>query len=301
MTEDSVQAARHGAVDTAHILNEALPYLQRYAGETIVIKYGGNAMTEPHLQKSFCENVVMMKQVGIEPVVVHGGGPQIGEMLKRLDVPSHFVDGMRVTDKATMEVVEMVLGGLVNKHIVSLLGASGGRALGLTGKDSQLITASPMQLPGQPRDALGFVGQVESVDRQVLDDLRLQGFIPVIAPIGTDRHGASYNINADLVASAVATALGASRLLLLTNTPGILDDTGKLLTGLDAAHVHELIDAGTIYGGMLPKVQCALDAVERGVPSVVILDGRVEHALLLELFTDQGAGTLIGSPQTAVS
>lgn len=301
MTGTTSQTAPTGAADTARILNEALPYLQRYAGETIVIKYGGNAMTEPHLQKSFCENVVMMKQVGIEPVVVHGGGPQIGDMLKRLDVQSHFVDGMRVTDKATMEVVEMVLGGLVNKQIVSLLGQAGGRAIGLTGKDAQLIGARPMQLKGHAPDVLGYVGEVESVDRRVLERLRSEGFIPVIAPIGTDRKGASYNINADLVASAVAIALGASRLLLLTNTPGILDNAGTLLTGLDAARVQALIDDGTIYGGMLPKVQCALDAVERGVPSVVILDGRVEHALLLELFTDQGAGTLIGAHPNVVA
>jgi acetylglutamate kinase len=284
------------ASTTARILNEALPYLQRYAGETIVIKYGGNAMTDEKLQRSFCENVVMMKQVGIEPVVVHGGGPQIGDMLKRLNVQSHFVEGMRVTDKATMEVVEMVLGGLVNKQIVSLLSQAGGRALGLTGKDARLIRARTMQLPDQPKDVLGFVGEVESVDCRVLDRLRNQDFIPVIAPIGTDDSGASYNINADLVASAIAIALGASRLLLLTNTPGILDAEGQLLTGLDSAAVRTLIDDGTIYGGMLPKVSCALDAVDRGVPSVVILDGRVEHALLLELFTDQGAGTLIGTP-----
>lgn len=288
-------AARHeDASTTARILNEALPYLQRYAGKTIVIKYGGNAMTDAHLQKSFCENVVMMKQVGIQPVVVHGGGPQIGEMLKRLDVNSRFVDGMRVTDAETMQVVEMVLGGLVNKQIVSLLSQAGGRALGLTGKDAHLISARSMQLPGHPPDVLGYVGEVESIDRRILDRLRSDDFIPVIAPIGTDANGASYNINADLVASAIASALGASRLLLLTNTPGILDAEGQLLTGLGAEDVRRLIDDGTIHGGMLPKVQCALDAVDQGVPSVVILDGRVEHALLLELFTDQGAGTLIG-------
>ncbi len=291
---DSNQRHRKPAVDKAHVLNEALPYLQRYAGETIVIKYGGNAMTDPQLQRSFCANVVMMKQVGIDPVVVHGGGPQIGEMLTRMQVESRFIDGMRVTDAATMEVVEMVLGGHVNKEIVSLLGQAGGRALGLTGKDARLIMAAPMQLEGHAADALGYVGEVESIDRRVLDKLRDAGFIPVIAPIGTDASGASYNINADLVASAVASTLGASRLLLLTNTPGILDAQGQLLTGLDADKVRRLIDDGVIHGGMLPKVQCALEAVGRGVPSVVILDGRVEHALLLELFTDEGAGTLIG-------
>lgn len=298
VTRNARNSAASDAATTARILNEALPYLQRYSGETIVIKYGGNAMTDARLQRSFCQNVVMMKQVGIEPVVVHGGGPQIGKMLEQLDVQSQFVDGMRVTDKATMEVVEMVLGGLVNKQIVSLLSQAGGRALGLTGKDSRLIQAKTMQLPGRPKDVLGYVGEVEAVDSQVLAHLRGEGFIPVIAPIGTDIAGASYNINADLVASAIAVALGASRLLLLTNTPGILDASGSLLTGLDSAAVRGLIDDGTIHGGMLPKVNCALEAVDRGVPSVVILDGRVEHALLLELFTDQGAGTLIGTAQS---
>ena len=288
-------SSRSDASATARILNEALPYLQRYNGETIVIKYGGNAMTDERLQRSFCENVVMMKQVGINPVVVHGGGPQIGDMLKRLDVGSTFIDGMRVTDAATMEVVEMVLGGLVNKQIVSLLSQAGGRAIGLTGKDARLISARTLQLPGHPPGALGYVGEVASIDRQVLDRLRSDDFIPVIAPIGSDSSGASYNINADLVASAVASALGASRLLLLTNTPGILDTQDQLLTGLGATDVRKLIEDGTIHGGMLPKVQCALDAVDQGVRSVVILDGRVEHALLLELFTDEGAGTLIGS------
>jgi len=280
--------------DTARVLNEALPYLQRYAGERIVIKYGGNAMTDARLQAGFAANVAMMKQVGIDPVVVHGGGPQIGQMLQRLQIESRFEDGMRVTDAATMEVVEMVLGGLVNKHIVSNLARAGGRAIGVTGKDADLISARPMRLPGRPDVDLGYVGEVESIDTRLLERLMDDRFIPVLAPIGTDADGASYNINADLVAGAVAAALGASRLLLLTNTPGILDAGGTLLTGLSADDVDALIDDGTIHGGMLPKVRCALEAVEAGVPSVVILDGRVEHALLLELFTDQGAGTLIG-------
>lgn len=282
-----------GAANTARVLNEALPYLQRYAGQTVVIKYGGNAMTDEHLQRSFAQNVVMMKQVGINPVVVHGGGPQIGEMLKRLKIESEFIDGMRVTDKATMEVVEMVLGGLVNKNIVSLLNQVGGRAVGLTGKDSEFITASAMKLPGKPDVSLGYVGDVESVNTDILDHLIDDDFIPVIAPIGTNAEGASFNINADLVASSVAVALNASRLLLLTNTPGILDKQGALLTGLTSSNIQSLIADGTLSGGMLPKVTCALEAIANGVPSVVIIDGRVEHAVLLELFTDQGAGTLI--------
>ena len=282
-----------GAATKARVLNEALPYLQRYTGQTVVIKYGGNAMTDEHLKRSFAQNVVMMKQVGINPVVVHGGGPQIGEMLKRLKIESEFIDGMRVTDQAPMEVVEMVLGGLVNKNIVSLLNQVGGRAVGLTGKDSEFITASPMKLPGKPDVSLGYVGEVESVNTDILDHLIEDDFIPVIAPIGTDATGASYNINADLVASAVAIALKASRLLLLTNTPGILDKQGELLTGLTSSDIQALIADGTLSGGMLPKVSCSLEAVASGVRSVVIIDGRVEHAVLLELFTDQGAGTLI--------
>jgi acetylglutamate kinase len=278
---------------TAQVLNEALPYLQRYTGQTVVIKYGGNAMTDETLKRSFAQNVVMMKQVGINPVVVHGGGPQIGQMLSRLAIESQFIDGMRVTDSATMEVVEMVLGGLVNKSIVSLLNQVGGRAVGLTGKDAGLIEAAPMHLPGKPDVSLGFVGEVKHIRTGVLHRLIDNDIIPVIAPIGADARGASYNINADLVASSIAIALKASRLLLLTNTPGILDQQGKLLTGLSAGDINALISDGTLHGGMLPKVQCALDAVAAGVRSVVIIDGRVEHAVLLELFTDQGLGTLI--------
>ena len=278
---------------TARVLNEALPYLQRYSGQTVVIKYGGNAMTDETLKRSFAQNVVMMKQVGINPVVVHGGGPQIGEMLSRLAIESQFIDGMRVTDAATMEVVEMVLGGLVNKSIVSLLNQVGGRAIGLTGKDAGLIEATPMRLPGKPDVSLGFVGEVKNIRTGVLNRLMDNDIIPVIAPIGTDANGASYNINADLVASSIAIALNASRLLLLTNTPGILDQSGDLLTGLTPKDIAALIEEGTLYGGMLPKVQCSLDAVAAGVRSVVIIDGRVEHAVLLELFTDQGLGTLI--------
>ena len=289
---EAVDSVRSPA-ETARVLNEALPYLQRYSGQTVVIKYGGNAMTDETLKRSFAQNVVMMKQVGINPVVVHGGGPQIGEMLSRLAIESQFIDGMRVTDAATMEVVEMVLGGLVNKSIVSLLNQVGGRAIGLTGKDAGLIEATPMRLPGKPDVSLGFVGEVKNIRTGVLNRLMDNDIIPVIAPIGTDANGASYNINADLVASSIAIALNASRLLLLTNTPGILDQSGELLTGLTPKDIAALIEEGTLYGGMLPKVQCSLDAVAAGVRSVVIIDGRVEHAVLLELFTDQGLGTLI--------
>lgn len=281
------------AQQTARILNEALPYLQRYSGQTVVIKYGGNAMTDERLKRSFAQNVVMMKQVGIHPVVVHGGGPQIGQMLERLNMHSEFIDGMRVTDSGTMEVVEMILGGSVNKSVVSLLNQVGGKAIGLTGKDANLIQAVPLSLPGKPDVSLGYVGEVSGVNASILHQLISSHTIPVIAPIGTDASGASYNINADLVASSIAIALNASRLLLLTNTPGILDADEQLLTGLTPSDISTLINNGTLYGGMLPKVQCALDAVAAGVSSVVILDGRVENALLLELFTDQGIGTLI--------
>jgi len=288
-----LQAAR----DTARVLNEALPYLQRYTGQTVVIKYGGNAMTDEHLQRCFAQNIVTLKHVGINPIVVHGGGPQIAQMLTRLNIESEFLDGMRVTNADTMEVVEMVLGGVVNKSIVSLLNQVGGKAVGLTGKDADLILAESLHLPGREPDALGYVGQVNKINVGVVHRLQEQNLIPVIAPIGTDRDGASYNINADLVASAVASALKATRLLLLTNTPGILDKQGQLLTGITPTQIASLIADGTIQGGMLPKVQCALDAVAAGVGSVQIIDGRVEHAVLLELFTDQGVGTLIRADQ----
>ena len=281
------------AAETARVLNEALPYLQRYNGETIVIKYGGNAMTDVGLQRLFAQNIVMMKQVGIHPIVVHGGGPQIGAMLERLNIESSFIDGMRVTDAATMEVVEMVLGGLVNKQIVSLLAQAGGKAVGLTGRDSGLIEAKPLKLAGKPEADLGHVGEVVRINTSVLSTLQDSQTIPVIAPVGADKNGSPYNINADLVASSVASALKARRLLLLTNTRGILDKNDTLLTGLTPEDVKRYIDDGTIAGGMLPKVQCALDAVHSGVGSAQIIDGRVEHAVLLELFTDQGVGTLI--------
>jgi len=288
------------ATQVAQVLNEALPYIQRLSGKTIVIKFGGNAMVDEQLKQSFARNIVLMKQVGINPVVVHGGGPQIGQLLKQLGKESHFIQGMRVTDSETMNVVEMVLGGQVNKSIVSLINQQGGRAVGLTGKDGGLIQAKPLKLTAENSDKqppemvdLGHVGEVESIDPAVVHMLDSSDFIPVIAPIGVDAEGHSYNINADLVASRVAAVLGAEKLLLLTNTVGILDKESNLLTGLSAVQIDDLIADGTIQGGMLPKVQCALDAVNSGVSTAQIIDGRVDNAVLLELFTDQGVGTLI--------
>jgi len=291
---------KQDAIKTADVLNEALPYIQRFAGSTVVIKYGGNAMIDERLKRSFARNVVLMKAIGIDPVIVHGGGPQIGTLLTQLGVESKFVNGMRVTDEKTMEVVEMVLGAQVNKSIVSLINHEGGRAVGLTGKDAGLIKARPLKMT-DPESAtaidLGQVGEVASIDASILHTLYDDGFIPVIAPIGVGRGGSSYNINADLVASEIASVLKAEKLLLLTNTTGILDKSGNLLTGLSPGQVAELIADGTIEGGMLPKVQCALNAVERGVNSVQIIDGRVENAILLELFTVAGVGTQILSAQ----
>lgn len=281
--------------NTAEVLIEALPYIQRYTGKTIVIKYGGNAMTDETLQSSFARDIVLLKHVGMNPVVVHGGGPQIGEMLKRLGKESRFVQGMRVTDCETMEVVQMVLGGQVNKDIVSLINQHGGRAVGLTGKDGGLIRAKRLQLKSnssQPVD-LGHVGEVDAIDPSVVEMLDTGDFIPVIAPIGVCRDGTAYNINADLVAGKMAVVLGAEKLILLTNTQGVLTSEGELLTGLSADDVRSLIADGTIQGGMLPKIQCALDAIQSGVKTAHIIDGRVQHALLLELLTDKGVGTLL--------
>ncbi|RFA30048.1 acetylglutamate kinase [Alkalilimnicola ehrlichii] len=292
------------ATQVAHVLIEALPYIQRFSGKTIVVKYGGNAMTEEHLKHSFARDIVLMKLVGFNPVVVHGGGPQIGKLLDRIGKESRFIEGMRVTDAETMDVVEMVLGGLVNKEIVNLINAKGGRAVGLTGKDGDLIRARKLTLSRRQAEQgsedvdIGFVGEVASIDASVVDMLDHGEFIPVIAPIGVGEDGRSYNINADLVAGKIAEVLGAEKLILLTNTPGVLDKQGELLTGLNAARVESLIEDGTIQGGMLPKIRCALDAVQGGVRAAHIIDGRVEHAVLLELFTDQGVGTLIhGSGQ----
>ncbi|MBK5964310.1 acetylglutamate kinase [Thiocystis minor] len=284
----------------AHVLIEALPYIRRFRGKTMVIKYGGNAMVDDVLKEGFARDVVLMKMVGINPVIVHGGGPQIGSLLKRLGKTSEFVQGMRVTDAETMDVVEMVLGGLVNKEIVHFLNRHGGSAVGLTGKDGDLIRARKMLLK---RDApelkepeiidIGHVGEVESIDPSILNMLVNGNFIPVIAPIGVGEDGRSYNINADLVAGKIAQVLKAEKLLLLTNIAGLLDADGTLIQDLDVGRVKTLIAEGVIHGGMLPKIQCALDAVQSGVKTAHIIDGRVEHAVMLDLFTDTGVGTLI--------
>lgn len=287
------------AIQVAHVLIEALPYIQRFRGKTVVVKYGGHAMTAEHLKHSFARDIVMMKLVGINPVVVHGGGPQIGKLLERMGRESRFVGGMRVTDAETMDVVEMVLGGMVNKEIVNLINSKGGRAIGLTGKDGSLIQARKLTLRqiGSGAEAelvdLGYVGEVANIDAAVVQMLERSDFIPVIAPIGVGEDGRSYNINADLVAGKLAEVLRAEKLILLTDTAGVLDKSGVLLTGLDSERVEGLIADGTIHGGMLPKVGCALDAVQAGVRSAHIIDGRVEHAVLLELLTDEGVGTLI--------
>jgi acetylglutamate kinase len=288
------------ATRVAKVLGEALPYIRRFRGKTIVVKYGGNAMVDERLKSGFARDIVLMRLVGINPVVVHGGGPQIGRLLEKIGKESRFVEGMRVTDSETMDVVEMVLGGLVNKDIVNLISRHGGRAVGLTGKDGDLIHARKLTITRDSPELeapeiidIGHVGEVASVDASVVDMLVSGGFIPVIAPIGVGEDGHSYNINADLVAGRVAEVLGAEKLILLTNTTGLLDKEGVLLTGLTAAEVDELIADGTIHGGMLPKIQCALSAVKSGVRSAHIIDGRVEHAVLVELFTDEGVGTLI--------
>jgi acetylglutamate kinase len=289
------------ALNIAKVLTEALPYIQRFQGKTMVIKYGGNAMVDDALKKGFARDVVLMKLVGMNPVIVHGGGPQIGNMLEQIGKESEFVNGMRVTDSETMDVVEMVLGGLVNKEIVNLINRLGGHAVGLTGKDGDLIRAKKLTFTKQAPEMnapeiidIGHVGEVSSIDSSLIDMLVQGDFIPVIAPIGVgEEDGQSYNINADLVAGKLAMTLQAEKLILLTNTEGVLDNDGKLLTGLDAKEVEQLIDNGTIHGGMLPKINCALDAVHAGVNTAQIIDGRVEHAVLLEVFTDQGVGTLI--------
>lgn len=283
------------AKQKAQDLAEALPYIQQFQDKTIVIKYGGNAMTEETLKEGFARDVVLLKLVGMNPVIVHGGGPQIGDLLQRLGKQSEFIQGMRVTDKETMDIVEMVLGGLVNKEIVSLINKHGGRAVGLTGKDGNFIRAKKMKLKSEKNDDLdiGQVGEVESIDPELVALLDTRDFIPVIAPIGVGEAGEAYNINADLVAGKLAETLRAEKLILMTNTPGVLDKNGKLLTGLTAATVDRLFADGTISGGMLPKISSALDAVKNGVRSCHIIDGRVEHALLLEILTNEGVGTLI--------
>jgi len=285
------------ATQKAQILAEALPYIRRFHGKTIVIKYGGNAMTDEKLKHSFARDVVLLKLVGMDPVVVHGGGPQIDEMLKRIGKKGEFIQGMRVTDSETMDVVEMVLGGLVNKDIVNLINQHGGRAIGLTGKDGSFIRARKMLVQNKDDAAemldIGQVGEIQSIDPEIISLLESREFIPVVAPIGVGEDGESYNINADLVAGKLAEVLRAEKLILLTNTPGVLDKNGNLLTGLTPKQVDGLFADGTIHGGMLPKIGSALDAAKSGVKSVHIIDGRVEHALLLEVLTDQGVGTLI--------
>jgi acetylglutamate kinase len=288
----------NGTHNIAKVLTESLPYIQKFQGKTIVIKYGGNAMIDEQLKSSFARDIVLMKSVGMNPVVVHGGGPQIGKILKKIGKQSEFIGGMRVTDAETMDVVEMVLGGLVNKEIVNLIHQHGGHSIGLTGKDGSLITAKKLQhnikLTSEIID-LGHVGEVDEIDTSVIDLLLKGDFIPVIAPIGVGEDGFSYNINADLVAGSIAEALNAEKLILLTNTSGLLDANDNLLTGLDAKKIDDLIADGTIHGGMLPKIGCALSAVKNGVKSAHIIDGRVSHAVLLEIFTDNGVGTLITS------
>ena len=287
------------ARDKAKILAEALPYIQRFHGKTIVIKYGGNAMIEDTLKQGFARDVVLLKLVGMNPVIIHGGGPQIDQMLKRVGKQGEFIQGMRVTDAETMDVVEMVLGGSVNKDIANLINRHGGKAVGLTGKDGAFIRARKLLVKDHEKIGewinIGQVGEIEYVDPSLIALLDSQDFIPVIAPIGVGEHGESYNINADLVAGKLAEILRAEKLILLTNTPGVLDKEGNLLTGLSAERVDELFEDGTISGGMLPKIGSALDAVKKGVKSCHIIDGRVEHALLLEILTDRGVGTLISS------
>lgn len=292
----------HSPNSVVEILSEALPYIQRYAGKTIVVKYGGNAMIDEKLIDSFARDIVLMKTVGLNPVVVHGGGPQIGELLERLNIRSEFIEGMRVTTTEAMDVVEMVLGGQVNKGIVNRINMAGGKAIGLTGKDNAQIKARKMTLT-RPSEALkvpeiidlGHVGEIVSVSTELIEMLCQAGFIPVIAPIGVDEEGHAYNINADIVAGKVAQALKAKRLMLLTNISGLMDQDGNVMNWATIDDIDRLIADGTIHGGMLPKVHCALEAVKRGVDSAVIVDGRVPHATLLEIFTDAGAGTLIGA------
>jgi len=287
------------AKNIAKVLTEALPYIQQFTGKTVVVKYGGSAMVDETLKQSFARDIVLMKLVGINPIIVHGGGPQIGAVLEQLSIESKFVDGLRVTDTQTMDVVEMVLGGLVNKEIVNLLNQNQGKAVGITGKDGNLIKAKKLKLRRKDPKLtdeivdIGHVGEIISINTEILETMKDSDFIPIIAPIGTDDSGASYNINADSVAGAIAKVIGAEKLILLTNVEGVKNKKGEVLTGLSAAQVSKLIANKTLQGGMLPKVKCALEAIKGGVTSAHIIDGRVEHAVLLEIFTNQGIGTLI--------
>jgi acetylglutamate kinase len=293
------ELSQASAATKAAVLAEALPYIRRFHGKTIVVKYGGNAMTDEHLKRSFAHDVVLLKLVGLNPVVVHGGGPQIEQLLTQIGKKGEFIQGMRVTDAETMDIVEMVLAGKVNKEIVELINHAGGKAVGLTGQDGGLIRARKLLLasnehPDQSID-IGQVGEVEAIDPDVIRTLTNNGFIPVIAPIGSGKNGETYNINADVVAGKVAEVLKAEKLMMLTNTPGVLDKSGKLLTGLTSKEIDALFADGTISGGMLPKISSALDAAKAGVNSVHIVDGRVDHALLLEVLTSEGVGTMIKS------
>ena len=288
------------AKNIAHVLIEALPYINRFTGKTFVIKYGGNAMVDEKLKNSFAQDIILMKRVGMNPIVVHGGGPQIGQLLKRLGKESNFFQGMRITDSETMDVVQMVLGGLVNKDIVTLINHHGGAAVGLTGKDAELIRARKLTFTRDNPEMnapeiidIGHVGEITSFDTSIIDLLIHGNFIPVIAPIGVGDDGQSYNINADVVAGKLAEVLKAEKLMLLTNTAGVLSKQGELLTGLDVKQMQILIEDGTIKDGMLPKAHCALDAAQSGVHTAHIIDGRIEHAVLLEIFTNEGIGTLI--------
>ncbi len=284
----------------AETLTEALPYLQRYAGRTFVVKYGGHAMGDPELARNFAEDVVLLKAVGINPVVVHGGGPQIGAMLKKLGVESRFVDGLRVTDRATADIAEMVLSGAINKELVGWIAQAGGKAVGISGKDGNFVRAEKVERTTRDPDSniervvdLGFVGEPRQVDRTVIDTISGAGMIPVVAPIGVGADGHTYNINADTMAGAVAAALGAARLFLLTDVAGVLDKSGELLTDLDPNQINALRADGTVTGGMIPKLETCVNAVQVGVGAAVILDGRVPHAMLIEIFTAKGAGTMV--------
>ncbi len=292
--------SQENALNIAKVLTEALPYIQQFTGKTLVVKYGGNAMVDEQLQASFARDIVLMKLVGMNPIIVHGGGPQIGDLLERLNIESHFVDGMRVTSSETMDVVEMVLGAAINKNIVSLIQQHGGKAIGLTGKDGNLIRAEKLNVTRESASMqapeiidIGHVGSVAEVNTEVLDLMLKSDFIPVIAPIGVGADGQSYNINADLVAGKIAEVLQAEKLILLSNVPGLQDKQGNILTGLTAERVESLIKDGTVHGGMLPKIDCALQAIQAGVRAAHIIDGRVPHAALLEVFTDSGVGTLL--------
>jgi len=299
--------SRDSAINIANVLTEALPYIQRFTGRCIVIKYGGHAMVDEALKQDFARDIVLMKLVGLNPVLVHGGGPQIGKLLNELNIKSSFVDGMRVTDSKTMDVVQMVLGGLVNQDIVNLINTAGGNAVGLTGKDAKLIQAKKMVIERSSPELtspeiidIGHVGEVEAINQGLLDLLTQSNIIPVIAPIGVGQDGTTYNINADLVAGKIAAELKAEKLLLLTDVAGLQDKEGNLISTLDLGEVEALIKDGTITGGMLPKIGCAIDAVKKGVKSAQIIDGRVEHAVLLELLTDQGVGTMISEANVTI-